>query len=191
MLRPEQVRILKGALYRLVAKVAREPRTSEDWSISFLLYVHKELFKNVVAEHAGKLRQTEVTFRNHAVATPGQIPYRLSDLVKDAQDIIAQAHSIVDEEERIEAIFPRIARFHADCIVVQPFIDGNKRWARLVLSALLVDCRFWPGTRIEASEQVRYMEAIDKAVAGDPEQLADLILEGWLCLEQDFSSGSY
>ena|SRR5665213_1568469 len=191
VLRPEQERVLKGAAYRLGALLAKEERSPGDWSMSLLLRVHRDLFHGIFPEHAGKLRQKDVTFRSHIIPAPAQIQYRLVDIVKEAQDIIEQARGIGNDEERIEAALPKIAHFHADCIVVQPFIDGNKRWARFILSALLVDCGFWPGTRIDASERERYMDGVDKSVAGDHDQLAELILEGWLRLEQDFSNGTY
>ena len=133
----------------------------------------------------------DVSFRGHTIPVPAQIQYRLIDIVREAQGIIEQARGIGDDDERIQAVLPRIARLHADCVVVQPFIDGNKRWARQVLSALLVDCGFWPGARIDADERERYLDGIDKSIAGDHDQLAELILEGWLRLEQDFSSGAY
>jgi len=109
-----------------------------------LLNIHRKLFSGVFPEHAGKLRLKDVTFRSHVIPAPGRIQYRLTDIVKDARHIIEQARNIGDREERIQTILPQIARFHADCVVIQPFIDGNKRWARQVLSALLVDCGFWP-----------------------------------------------
>lgn len=190
-LSPKQKRTLEGAVYLVTASIAKTKRRPNDWSISYLFSVHRELFERVFSEHAGKERQKDVAFRSHAVPTPGQIKYRLTDIVKDAAAIVEEAHSIKGDEERIEAILPKIARFHADCVVLQPFIDGNKRWARAVLNALLVGCGFWPGTRIKASEKERYMDGIDKAVAGEPEQLAELIIEGWLDLEEDFASGTY
>jgi fido (protein-threonine AMPylation protein) len=191
MLSPNQERILKGASYRLTALIAKEEREPNDWSFSFFLDIHKRLFEGIDSDRAGKLRLTEVTFRSHAIPTPEQIQYRLMDVVRDAKRIIEDARTIDDDEQRIEAIFPRIACLHAECVVIQPFIDGNKRWARQVLSALLVDCGFWPGARIEADHQKRYMDGIDKSVAGDHEQLATLILEGWQQLASDFSSGMF
>ncbi len=183
MLRPEQERVLKGAMYWVGARLAQRQRDPDEWSISLLLRIHRDLFGSLFPEHAAKLRQVEVCLGGRSIPVPAQIQYRLIDIVKEAQSIIEQARSIGDDEERIQAILPRIARHHADCVVVQPFIDGNKRWARQVLSALLVDCGFWPGTRIDADERERYVDGIDKSIAGDHNQLAELILESWLRLE--------
>jgi fido (protein-threonine AMPylation protein) len=191
MLGSEQKRIVEGATYWVGARIAEEKRSPEQWSISLLLNIHRKLFSSVFPEHAGKLRLKDVIFRSHIIPAPGQIQYRLTDIVKDARHIIAQARTIGDREERIQTILPQISRFHADCVVIQPFIDGNKRWARQVLFALLVDCGFWPGSRIDVNDRERYMDGIDKSVAGNHDQLATLVLEGWVRLEEDFSSGSY
>jgi len=51
--------------------------------------------------------------------------------------------------------------------------------------------RFLAGHAHRGRRAEAYLEGIDKAVAGEPEQLADLILEGWLALANDFSSGTY
>jgi len=191
MLRPEQERVLKGAMYWLGARLAKRQRLPDEWSISLLVGIHRDLFASLFPEHAAKLRQVDVSLGGRTIPVPAKIQYRLVDIVKEAQSIIEQARSVGDDEQRIQAVLPRIARHHADCVLVQPFIDGNKRWARQVLSALLVDCGFWPGARICADERERYMDGIDKSIAGDHDQLAELILEGWLRLEQDFSSGNY
>jgi fido (protein-threonine AMPylation protein) len=191
MLNPDQKRIVEGATYWIGARIASKTRSLDGWNISLLLNIHRNLFGQVFPEHAGKLRLKDVAFRNYIIPAPGQILYRLTDLVKDARAIIEQASTIADIEERIATILPEIAQFHATCVAVQPFIDGNKRWARQVLSAILVDSGFWPGTRIDIDDRERYMEGLDKSIAGNHDQLASLILDGWTRLEADFSSGAY
>jgi fido (protein-threonine AMPylation protein) len=189
MLRPDQKRVLKGAMYVVGARLAQRQRSTDEWSISLLVGIHRDLFGGLFPEHAAKLRRVDVSFRGHTIPVPEQVLYRLSDIVGAARDIIEEANSIGDDSERIQAVLLKIARLHADCVVVQPFIDGNKRWARQVLSALLVDCGFWPGSRIDARLRERYMAGIDKSVAGDHEQLAELIIDGWYRLREDFMGG--
>lgn len=183
--------MLKAAVYRLTAKLAKSARTPDSWHISFLIDVHRELFSSVFPEQAGILRQKDVTFRSHVIPSPGQVMYRLQDVVARAREIVEEARGIPELEQRIEAVLPRIAALHADCVVIQPFIDVNKRWARQVLSALLADVGLTPGTLIKESDKASYLEAIDKSVAGEPDQLANLILEGWYELDEMFRNGRY
>jgi Fic family protein len=130
-----------------------------------------------------------VTFREHRVPHPGQIPYRLDDIVRQANSLVTRARATHNLGDRTELVFSTAARIHADCVIVQPFIDGNKRWARLVLSALIVDCGFPPGVIISSEDKRYYLEAIDKAASGDAAQLAHLIAMGWRAFDDIFRSG--
>jgi fido (protein-threonine AMPylation protein) len=149
------------------------------------------MFEGVFPDQAGRIRWVEVTFRQHRVPHPGQIAYRLDDIVRQAKSLIARARAARNLVERTELVFSTAARIHADCVIVQPFIDGNKRWARLVLSALVVDCGFPPGVIISSEDKRYYLEAIDKAVSGDETQLAHLIAMGWRAFDDIFRSGRY
>ena len=190
MLTPVETRILEGAGYQLVARLAKTRRVPSDWSHSLLLEIHRLLFADVFPEHAGKLRHEDVTFRSHRLPTSEPVPYRLANLVTEARTIIADAQ-LLEPSRRITEIVPRIASFHAACVLTQPFIDGNKRWARQVLNAILTDCGFYPGTEITGDQRAAYLEAIDKAAEGDIDQLENLIYSGWLALRQQFRAGTY
>jgi Fic family protein len=110
--------------------------------------------------------------------------------VYEGSEIIRESEaSSVDE--RLPQLLERITMVHADCVVIQPFIDGNKRWARHVLSALLVDIGFGPGTAFPLDVKDRYLDGIDKAISGHPEQLGNLILDGMLKLREIFRTGRY
>lgn len=74
-------------------------------------------------------------------------------------------------------------------MVTQPFLDGNKRWARLLLNALLVDCGFSPGTIVHDEQRSEYMCGIGKALAGDTDQLATLFLRGNVEQASSYRSG--
>jgi fido (protein-threonine AMPylation protein) len=168
--------------------LVKRPRAASDWSYSFLCSIHRDLFASVFGDRAGVERRAEVALRDFRVPRAAQIHYRLADIVRNAQEIIQDAAAIPDEVAKTEYVMRRAARLHADCVVVQPFIDGNKRWATFVVSALLIDSGFSPGTAIEASsveQHGHYLNAIGKAVADedpDLDPLGDLILSGWLAL---------
>ena len=75
--------------------------------------------------------------------------------------------------------------------MLQPFIGGNKRWAHIVLNALLTDLDFAPGTLIFGYDGKRYLDAIEKAAADQPDQLATMILRGYIDLRGVYESGRY
>jgi fido (protein-threonine AMPylation protein) len=191
ILTPKELRKIEGNLHYLTAKYNKKQRGPNDWSHSLFVEVHRQLFKSTFPDAAGKLRQIEVDFRGAKIPTPAQIPYKLADLATHAREIITHARTIDDEAEQLCYIFEQAARFHAACVMLQPFIDGNKRWARIILNALLNDVDFHPGTQIHSRDRASYLDAIDKAVADEPDQLATLILRGYIALKRVYRSGEY
>jgi fido (protein-threonine AMPylation protein) len=183
-----QLARVEGALYHCRSRLGKAKRNPSDWSISLLYEVHRMIFGEVFPDRAGRERLVMVALRDLPVPTPGQITYRLDNVVRSIRELIERSENLTPEE-RIEVAFTEAARIHADCVAIQPFIDGNKRWAREVLSAVLVDCGFFPGTDISLADQSRYLEGISKAIAGHPEQLANLILSGWLSQRQLYKQG--
>jgi fido (protein-threonine AMPylation protein) len=191
ILTPTEAATINGAAFYVAAKLAQRPRTSSDWSHPLLLGIHRDLFKDVFLEHAGKLRLKDVTFRSHRIPEPQQIPYRLDDVLSRARTIIDDNSHILDPTTRMTTILPRIASFHAECVVIQPFIDGNKRWARQVLNAIMTDSGFYPGTEFVEDQHVEYLDGIDKTIAEHPEQLTHLIANGWITLREKYQAGKY
>ena len=170
--------------------MVKTPRQPGDWSIPFLYEVHRRAFAGNFPEDAGRERRVEVTIRDLQVPSVGQIQYRLQSIVEAARALVTRSSTLIGEP-KIREVFAETARIHADCVAVQPFVDGNKRWARLILSALLTDCGFYPGTEIGQVDHDRYMEGISKAmIDAHPEQLADLILAGWVALRQAYREGT-
>ena len=190
-LSPSQIERLSGALFHAHRQLVKVRRAAQDWSIPLLYDVHRSIFGGLFAHAAGVERREEVALRGLVVPRVGQIQYRLATIVQNIQDLITLSATLAGEE-RLNAVFAGAARIHADCVCVQPFVDGNKRWARVVLSALLVDCGFAPGTEIAGADQDRYMEGIRKTTNEDhPEQLAELILAGWIALRQAYRQAGH
>lgn len=180
---------IEGALYKCRSKLVKTPRTAPEWSIAFLYDVHRMIFADVFPDRAGRERQVMVSIRDLPVPSVGQISYRLDTVVHAIRDLISKSEHLAGEE-KVNFVFTEAARIHADCVTIQPFIDGNKRWAREVLSAILTDCGFYPGTEISAADHDRYMDGISKSVLGGyPEQLGNLILGGWLAQRQLYKQG--
>jgi Fic family protein len=106
--------------------------------------------------------------------------HRLADIVATARSGIEDARSMSDPATKTIQVMASAARFHTNCVLAQPFVDGNKRWARLLLNAFLVDCGFTPGTRIDDRRHTEYIKAIDTAARGHDDALAELITLGWI-----------
>ena len=66
MLRPDQGRILKGAMYRVGARLASRQRSPDEWSISLLLGIHRDLF--------GSLFFVVSVVTQRPAARPGLVP---------------------------------------------------------------------------------------------------------------------
>ena len=73
------------------------------------------------------------------------------------------------------------ARDHAEMIRIHPFIDGNGRWARIATVLFLRDCGYAEGTFVAKRDRARYIAAADRCIDnGEPGDLADLLLEGYI-----------
>jgi fido (protein-threonine AMPylation protein) len=175
-----QVRMLERDAFLIEAALLEHARSPDDWTVSFAIGVHRDAFANAFPDAAGVLRTSEVSLRDLPVPRPAQIVYRLVDVLAEASALIDTASRLDDAGAKTAEVMIRAALFHGHCIVAQPFADGNKRWARLLLNALLTDCGFAPGTRFDPERKAAYLGAVDAAVAGRPEPLAELIVSGWL-----------
>jgi fido (protein-threonine AMPylation protein) len=183
----DQVADLEDTGFHLHRQLIERRRAVDDWCYSFFCQVHRDMFEQAFPHFAGRERRVHVALRHYRVPRPEQIVYHLKDLEYAARRLIERAERIKDSELKVDELMPALARFHADCVIAQPFIDGNKRWAVFILSALMVDCGFPSGTAFAVRTvegHAAYLRAIDSAVADQPdlEPLANLILRGWLVM---------
>jgi hypothetical protein len=63
---------------------------------------------------------------------------------------------------------------HAWLERIHPFVDGNGRVGRLILNFMLIQSGYPPAV-IAASQRPRYLQALRRADAGNPDPLAELI----------------
>lgn len=185
-LRLDEQSQLEGAAYFEAARLAKNSRSADAWRHGFLTGIHRRLFYRVFPEHAGILRQREIMLRDYVVPTPGQILNRMADIADDARALVANCATDVPMHERVALIMPQFAPFYPQCVVAQSFIDGNKRWSRLVLRALFVHCGFFPGVPIDFDDRSVYLNGLDKAYSGNPDQLANLLLRSWIAERQTY-----
>jgi Fic-DOC domain mobile mystery protein B len=147
--------------------------TADQWAFSrrhyifrerFLKSLHKRMFDKVW-RWAGKFRTTE---RNFGVK-PFEIETALRQAIDDARYWVEQKSYPPDEIA---------VRFHHRLVSVHPFANGNGRWSRLAVDALITQLggkRFtWGSANLQAAGSARatYMDALH---AADDHDLAPLI----------------
>jgi hypothetical protein len=67
--------------------------------------------------------------------------------------------------------------FHHAFTTIHPFQDGNGRVARLLASLILIKHGLFPFTVLREEAKVRYIDALEKADAGEPQFLIDYFAE--------------
>lgn len=129
---------------------------------------------------AGKLRTSQVW-----IGSPGSSLEKAVYVPPPPNDVPALTHSMLtwwtgrqheliesSTEERIAAL----AEFHHAFLSVHPFVDGNGRVARSLLSAQSADL-LGPETRLHLSEGPDYLRALQIAHTGDMSPLTKIIEE--------------
>jgi fido (protein-threonine AMPylation protein) len=69
------------------------------------------------------------------------------------------------------------AWFHHSFTIIHPFQDGNGRVARLLSSLILIKNGFFPFTVLREEAKEKYIEALEQADKGEPQQLVDYFSE--------------
>lgn len=188
-LAPQQIQRLKGFLFRTTRRLAQAERLPAAWTRAFLQDVHEEIFASVAPMVGGRLRREEVLHDRLLVPPWQHVPEFVDGLAGFAGELIVSARQEGDPEKKLLSVFTRAAEFHARCVNVQPFVDGNKRWARAMLVALLVDCGYFPGAVISDTDRDHYLKAVEKSVKlGNHEQLTSLILRGYIKLREMYDA---
>lgn len=156
----------------------REPH---DWTGSFLVNIHRDVFGKFFPAVAGRYRSGEANYGDKAGAAPEKIDALLQQVVLDISSHLADVRAETDSERRIQLAFLYAAKDHAELIRIHPFVDGNGRWARIITTAFLFDCGYPFGTVIRKAEKRRYIAALDRAIEnGEPGDLANHLLSGYL-----------
>lgn len=77
-------------------------------------------------------------------------------------------------ELAIESVPERLAYLHCEFERIHPFLDGNGRAGRLLLNLILIRLG-WPPAIILKEQRTRYLNALQRADAGDYRPLAEVI----------------
>ena len=146
-------------------------------TIDKMEYSHRELTKNnenLTEDCKGIIRNANSDEINIGFFTPiegAKVRRCLGEAVTN--------FGYVNEGDDVETFFVRLAKFHAQLVRIQPFMDGNKRIAFLSTNALLA-IHGYPiiGLCSSKEENEKYMSALKTAIIGrDVTSLAELFAE--------------
>jgi len=153
-----------------------------DWTIGDLLtltevrHVHSLAMTKVweIAPHpAATAREGPGSFREHNIHpfSAGMQPPDWPEIQILIGDWVSKASKLGSAE----GPFPEaLAQIHSEFERIHPFLDGNGRTGRLVTNLLLIRLGYPPAI-IRKSERTRYLKDLQRADAGDPGPLGELL----------------
>lgn len=155
-------------------------------TISFIKELHALVTRNqIFAEGRDQFgHKTKIELRKGDFKTFENNPTR-----EDGTKIMyCPPHHVQTEMENLVSIYndaqeknihPLICAtwFHHAFTTIHPFQDGNGRVARLLASLILIKHGLFPLTVLREEAKVKYINALEKADAGDPQPLVDYFAE--------------
>jgi len=89
-------------------------------------------------------------------------------VASEMDNLVELFNRLVDEEEQSLIIS---TWFHHAFTTIHPFQDGNGRVARLLTSLIFIKFGYFPFTVLREEAKVKYIEALEKADEGNPQNL--------------------
>ncbi len=170
----EHENLLSLNLEKLSAEVESGAFRARPLSTELVCDLHGRLFGGVRA-HAGRCRSrgmgpVHLIILGTRSPANDEVPAKLAKILSEAERRTAHARDAgVADAVRI------IIRTHVDLVQLQPFNDGNKRTARLVLNIMLV--RLGLNAVAFAVPRKEYFAALEAGIHGDCTPLEDLVIE--------------
>lgn len=131
-----------------LAKITENILDSEKLSLnnSLILNLHKDLLTNIDNTIAGRFRSGKEWVRvgNHLGANPQFVPELMQDVIDEYN------------EKKINYFLDAIAYFHAEFETIHPFVDGNGRLGRILISLQLMNEGFPPIIIQNKSKETEY-----------------------------------
>ena len=172
---------IRGWEFLTTRHLLRTRRECADWTGSFLVNIHRDVFGKFFPEYAGRYRLGEAHYGDKAGPAPEKIDGLLQQVVLRIADHLTEVKQITEPLDTLQTAFLRAARDHAELIHIHPFVDGNGRWARIATAAFLFDCGFPIGTILKKANKRAYIDALDRAIEhGEPGDLANELLRGYV-----------
>ena len=131
-----------------------------------VLHLHRLFFQQIEPENAGKYRQ-----RNVIIAGTDFLPPDYREVSKLMKRHVENLNRVLIDQHPLEWA----SDLHAEFESIHPFIDGNGRIGRLLLSILTMKNGYCP-VIIPPIRRAEYIAALQKANKGDLHKLRDFIL---------------
>ncbi|KAJ3180240.1 hypothetical protein HDU87_002117 [Geranomyces variabilis] len=155
----------------------------EPFSVALAIDIHRRIGRELF-DHAGTFRDRMVSARGSSIlyARPESIQLRLQALFSFAASESALCKKIANAEERTSRSLLMATVFLSEFLRIHPFLNGNGRTARLLLSVLLADVAVVPfslyiSTDPKLSPRSLYVNALEQRNDGfAPSVLATMIL---------------
>lgn len=161
----------------ILEQLPLNPQVSKILTPNLLMFIHRLITANDLPEEdRGYLRTTMVWIGGqgstisdaiYVPIEPQKIPSQLSKLLDDWNanyDIIKNA----DRQTKVNAI----AKFHAQLVLIHPFLDGNGRLTRVILTQQVMDL-FGRQVAINYPEGKEYYNALTIANTGNNAKLEE------------------
>jgi Fic family protein len=131
-----------------------------------VLFLHKLFFQQIDSENAGKYRQRNVIITGTDFLPPDyqQVPELMKEYIKNLNESAEGRH-----------ILEQASDLHAEFEAIHPFIDGNGRIGRLLLSILTMRNRYCP-VIIPPIRRAEYIAALQKTNRGDLKTLRHFVV---------------
>src|SRR4030042_7080917 len=127
--------------------------------------IHQLVLNKIDKDNAGKYRtvQVKITGASYSLPYPAQIPVEMKLFEKWLSD-----------KKNKKDIIDYASLAHFKLVHVHPFIDGNGRTARLLMTLILINKGF-PPTVILKTERAKYYETLHLANKGEYKPFVDFI----------------
>lgn len=165
----DDARMLKNLYNTFISELEyiHEKKQNESIDEKTLLRIHQTLVSGLVStEDCGQLRSRSVRITGTEYTPP-----------KDIYEIRAALNDVLYKQEQFKNPLERAIYLHCNIAKIQPFIDGNKRTARMVESIVMLNNGLIPVYSAAEKDILRYRKGlIDFYETGDYSVYKDYFL---------------
>ena len=141
-------------------------------TLSDIRQIHSLILRDILDDHAGKYRDTEVRISGSDYEPPP--PHMVPQEMRELGDYVQFITSSSNEIGQLPILAATAA--HAWLARIHPFVDGNGRTARTLMNLTLIR-NGYPICIIAREERLRYYDALEESQSANLTPLLELIYE--------------